>query len=267
MQLLQHLEEIAERASRAPAVALISDYDGTLTPIVSQPDLAILADSTRDLLRELAGLERMHVAIVSGRSIEDIESKIGLEVSYAGNHGLEIECMQSRFREPTAAKNAPLLQAIVASLHKHLDRMEGVVLENKGLSASIHYRKTHPENEPVIRLLAEQTLRSYDGQFVLREGKKVFEIRPSGIWNKGTAALWILDRLPRGALPVCLGDDTTDEDMFTALSHGVTISVGPRDATVARYHAASVDEAIRFLVFLRDTYGKLQAQSSLNVTL
>jgi len=253
VQLLKHFEAIAERAQSARAIAILSDYDGTLTPIVSQPDLAILSDSTRELLEDLAGLDRVHIAIVSGRSIEDIESKVGLDLIYAGNHGLEIECRQRRFREPAAARNAPVLQSIVASLHQQLDSINGVVLENKGLSASLHYRKAHPENEPLIRMLAGQALRAHDSHFVLREGKKVFEIRPSGSWNKGSAAVWILNHLPEGTLPICLGDDTTDEDMFTVLTSGITISVGPRDATAARYHAASVDEAIYFLSLLRDT--------------
>jgi trehalose 6-phosphate phosphatase len=247
-----HGDEIASRIAQAPAVAVILDYDGTITPIMSQPDLAILADCTRNLLRHLASADHTHVAIVSGRALEDVASKVGLDLIYAGNHGLEIQCQGTRFKEPTAASYAPALQTIVAAMHQLLDGVEGVLVENKGLSASVHFRKAPREAEETIRFMAEQAVQSDSGRFLLREGKKVIELRPTVAWNKGTAARWILDRLPPGTLPVCLGDDVTDEDMFNALPNGITISVGPNEDTAARYHVADVDEALRFLSSVRD---------------
>jgi trehalose-phosphatase len=248
----RYRDEIASRIAEAPAVAVILDYDGTITPIVSQPDLAILADSTRNLLRDLASADHTDVAIVSGRALEDVASKVGLDLIYAGNHGLEIQCKGTRFKEPTAASYAPALQTIVAAMHERLDGVEGVLVENKGLTASVHFRKAAPDAEATIRYLAEQAVRTDSGRFLLREGKKVIELRPTVAWNKGTAARWILDRLAPGTLAVCLGDDVTDEDMFNALADGITISVGPNEDTAARYHVANVEEAVRFLSSVRD---------------
>ena len=82
---------------------LLSDYDGTLTPIVDQPDQAWLADATRDDLRALARSPNIHLAFVSGRDLADLRGRVGVaDAIYAGCHGLEIEGPGLRFRHPEA---------------------------------------------------------------------------------------------------------------------------------------------------------------------
>src|SRR4030043_144059 len=250
--------KVAHRLKSADHVLLLSDYDGTLTPIVDEPESAILFRETRKLLRKLAKDRRYTVGIISGRALPDLKDSVGLDgIIYAGNHGLEIEGFGSSFLEPLAEELRPFLHMLNQALSVTLRGIKGVFVENKGLSLSVHYRMVQDVEEEKV---ADTFKRITDplhvmGKIRITRGKKVYEIRPPVDWDKGKAIAWLIARLKDsgrkgGILPVYLGDDLTDEDGFKFInkSNGISIFVGGDSfPSVARYFLKSPEEGKELL--------------------
>jgi trehalose 6-phosphate phosphatase len=131
--------------------------------------------------------------------------------------------------------------------------LRGVLIENKGLTASVHYRRASPRHRGLLRaIVAEEVLRSR-GALVLTQGKMVLEIRPNIPWDKGRGVLKLMSLAgcPRSCFPIYIGDDRTDEDAFRALAgRGLTIHVGRLRRTQARSRLQSVAEVWPFLAAL-----------------
>jgi len=243
------------KAIRAAAggrpLALFLDYDGTLTPIVERPEDAVLAPETREVLRRLAA--RHPVAIISGRDLEDVRARVGVEgIHYAGCHGFEIAGPRGSRVHEAAAAAAPQLGAAADMVAHDTRGIPGVQLERKRFTLAVHYRRApearvHDVHEAVLRAQARHpALR-------MTEGKKVWELQPDVDWDKGRAVLWLIETLKlEDALPVYIGDDVTDEDAFRALEHrGVGIAV--QDAaqpTAATLTLRDPDEVRDFLAGL-----------------
>jgi len=254
-------ESLARRLKSADHVLLISDYDGTLTPIVDKPELAILSQETRKLLRRLAKNRRYTVGIVSGRALPDLKSKIGIDgIIYAGNHGLEIEGFGSSFLEPLAEELRPFLHMLNQALSVTLRGIKGVFVENKGLSLSVHYRMVQDVEEEKV---ADTFKRITDplhvmGKIRITRGKKVYEIRPPVDWDKGKAIAWLMAKLRDSSrkgriLPIYLGDDLTDEDGFKMINkkNGISIFIGAEsNPSAAQYFLKSPEEVAKFLNML-----------------
>ncbi len=231
--------------------ALFLDYDGTLTPIVARPDLAILSDAMRASVRRLAGL--CPVAIVSGRDRVDVERLVGLDgLVYAGSHGVDIAGPNGLHVEHGggAAISAAAERAANALRHE-LAPFEGALVEPKRFAVAVHYRQVAVTELPALEAAVDRVLTSVPTLRKTR-GKKVFELRPQFAWDKGRAVLWLLEALglerPE-VLPFYLGDDTTDEDAFRALAErGVGILVGgPEAPSAASYALADTAAVDRFL--------------------
>lgn len=198
----------------APA-GLLSDLDGTLAPIVADPAAARMADRAEAALSALA--ERLAVVgIVTGRAARDARSIAGIdEMLVIGNHGLE-------WLEPgaTAANPVPGLEWIaeavahaVASVRAAFDDPT-VTIEDKGLSATVHYRTSGDPDDARRRILA--ALEAEPAPVLeVREGRMSVEVRPAGVGDKGSAVRRVVDRHGLRGL-VILGDDVTDLDMFRA---------------------------------------------------
>ncbi|HEX4840892.1 MAG TPA: bifunctional alpha,alpha-trehalose-phosphate synthase (UDP-forming)/trehalose-phosphatase [bacterium] len=254
--VLESAAQIRSRISGRP-LALLVDFDGTLTPIVSSPDRAILSVRMRETLSDLAGRPDTLVAVISGRSLEDIRHQVGLpELIYAGNHGLEIAWRDSLWMLPEAEAARADVAEVCRRLRVRLRRVAGVIVEDKGLTASIHFRQTPPPSLEEVRVaVLEEAERA--PHVVVRPGKQVWELWPNVAWNKGAAAQTILGRAfgPEWASRVAvvyLGDDRSDEDAFMALPEpAVTVKVGsPTSLTAARYLAGNVDDVAQFLELL-----------------
>ncbi|MGH2398581.1 MAG: trehalose-phosphatase, partial [bacterium] len=224
-------------------------------PIVSTPEEAALPDPIHSTLKRFAQGSKALVAVVSGRGLEDIRRRVGIEgIIYAGNHGLEIAGPRWTWTHPQAQDARPLVAEACARLGERLGAIPGVIIENKQFTATVHYRLTpHPYVETVRKAVYEEADRS-GGTLAVRQGKKVFELHPYVAWDKGRAVQWILERVfgARGAEDagiIYIGDDRTDEDAFAALpEHALTVKVGANPAsTAARYAARDVAEVGEFL--------------------
>jgi len=259
--LLEHLDDIAGRLAAAPTVLLCSDFDGTLAPLVDSPDMAEMPSSVRDLLRRLARHERIVPAIISGRALADVRQRVGLPgLIYAGNHGLEIAGPDFAFVEPGAAECRDKLGELVAALASRLHSIVGVLVEDKGLTASVHYRQVASERWEDVRHQVHTVLAGRDHPFVLTTGHQVFNLRPRVYWDKGNAVAWIANSIGRpGALIVYLGDDVTDEDAFAALPEAITVKVGDPPETTAHYHLDDPAAVRQFLEWLVQHAGTLRA--------
>ena len=244
----------AQLKGEAP-VLVASDFDGTLAPIVNEPDRAGLPSAAQALLRSLRAIPKVALAFVSGRELEDLRRHVGIEGAiYAGNHGLEMEGPGlGDFLEPNCEAARPSLEAALETLGEQSPEFPGVALEDKGLSASIHYRRAAPEIEPALSLIVHSVAHALP-KIVVRRGKQVLELRPAVKWNKGYALRYIAEilRIPESRT-IYLGDDVTDEDVFGLLPGAVTLQVGRSPATHARYRAETLADARDFLAWLATT--------------
>ncbi len=227
---------------------LFLDFDGTITPIVSSPELAVLSAETRAVLKELNEAPNTRVAVVSGRSIGDLKQRVALPLIYAGNHGLEIEGPGMQFRHELAEQLAPRLLDVLEPVRRVLAHVPDILFEQKGLTASVHYRQVPSGLWPFVIETVQEIVSNSAPGFLTRNGKRVVEIRPAIDWNKGRAALWILDQLGvREETILCMGDDETDEDLFRLLPEAETYHVGQPGESAARYTVPSPEEAVRVL--------------------
>lgn len=235
---------------------LFLDYDGTLTPIVDKPNMANLSVRSKKLLKKLSKNCGCKLAIISGRALSEIKRMIGIKnIIYVGNHGLEIYGPKIKFINLTPLPYRAILKVIKNDLNRKISLIKNAFVEDKGFSLSLHYRLVNKRDVPWLKNTFHETLRFYvvNKKIKIKTGKKVFEIRPPRLWDKGKAALWLLgqeDRLEKGKeiLPIYIGDDKTDEDAFKALKNkGLTITVGRSTSSGAKYYLKDTKEVIMFL--------------------
>jgi trehalose 6-phosphate phosphatase len=193
--------------------AILTDIDGVLAPIVPTPDMSEVPEELRDLLRRLSGKYRV-VAGISGRSAEDALQLVGLEeLVYYGNHGFEILRDGEIEIVPEAKPYKEKIEELENKAREELEPL-GAFVEEKGITASIHYRNASYE-------VGERCK-----EFVKREGERlglritvgrgVVEARPPIRADKGTATRKLVEEYePQKAL--FMGDDTTDLDAFREL--------------------------------------------------
>jgi trehalose-phosphatase len=243
---LEHVQEIARRGDR---FAVFLDYDGTLTPIVSHPEDAWLADSMRQTLRLLVA--RVPVAILSGRDLDDVRGRVHVDgLVYAGSHGFDI-AGAGGLRRRLGAAYLPVLDTAETELREALDEISGAQLERKHFSVAAHYRNVN-ESDAFRVALAVDAVAARHRELRRIDGKKVYELLPDIDWNKGKAVLWLLETLDlvRGkVLPIFIGDDRTDEDAFRALEKrgfGILVSEQPQ-VTAASYWLKNPEKVERFL--------------------
>src|SRR5262249_49347824 len=143
------------------------------------------------------------------------------------------------------------LKKLTEDLAKRLEAIPGVYVEDKGLTASVHYRVVPPERQEEVRRLVHGAMASASPPLQLSAGDRVFDIRPRTYWSKGDAVKWTREHVPlTGALVIYIGDDATDEEAFAALPADITIRVGTAPETLAQYHLEDVAQVRAFLTWL-----------------
>lgn len=248
---LSQIEVIISQISHHRSIIFL-DYDGTLTPIVSRPELAIMSESMKKALTELS--KKIPVAIISGRELGDVRNLVQIpHIHYAGNHGLELKYPNDKEIILEAAKNyPPILDQIQTSLQPLPSSYPGVIIERKNFSLAVHYRLL--KDESLIRSLeiSLSDMMTRFPQYKLTAGKKVFELRPSIDWHKGKAVQVIVNNIYGStpySYPFYIGDDLTDEDAFCAVKGwGAGIIVGNEgQSTFADYSLKDTTEVEVFI--------------------
>lgn len=239
-------EHVAEHI-KGKHIALFLDYDGTLTPIVNDPDQALLSDEMRDTIRRLASV--CPVSVVSGRGRRKVESFVSLpELYYAGSHGMDIapptEGRWSSTSEGAGGTEAnPALRAAMRhvdeQLRKALKPIPGASVEDNTYSITAHFRRCSCSedgdrvkaivHEVVANLVANPPVLEEELEFPelkVTSGRKVLEVKPMFAWNKGRALRHIVGVLKKlsgydDLFCLYIGDDRTDEDAFAVFSDQV----------------------------------------------
>jgi alpha,alpha-trehalase len=232
-------------------LALFLDYDGTLTPIVERPQLAVLSEAMRSVLRQLA--RPCVLAVISGRDLEDVRQRVGLDgICYAGSHGFDIAAPGlATHAPPQAAAAVPEFDDAEAFLRERLQAIPGVLLERKRYGLAVHFRMADPGREHEVESAVDAAL-ARSTRLRKTHGKKVFELLPDIDWHKGAALDHlrnVLNRRREDTLSIYIGDDLTDEDAFKALDGGdigILVAPAPRPSA-ATHRLADPDDVMRFL--------------------
>lgn len=220
--------------------ALFLDVDGTLLEIESHPDAVRVAPELKHLLARAGRALDGALALVSGRTIAGLDALFApLRLPAAGLHGLERRDATGRVHYPD--RYAGRIAAARAGLLEFVQSAPGLLLEDKGAALALHFRNA-PELEDACRHHVEAARAAAGDDFHVQQGKRVFELKPSGR-DKGTAVAAFMTEPPfHGRRPVFVGDDVTDEDGFRAVNAlgGISIRVGEAGATAAHHAAAGV---------------------------
>ncbi len=236
-------------------LALFLDYDGTLTPLVDHPDQAALSDSMRSAIADLADRGDTDVAVVSGRSLDNVRALVRLpNVIYAGNHGLEVAGPGvGDFLHEDLVHYMDRTEALARSLSE-LDR-DGAWTEMKGPTLTYHYRAVPEAKRAALATRAREEIRA--AGFQPRDAHCAVEARPPIGWDKGRAVLHVLrsrygPSWSEQVRVIYIGDDQTDEDAFRLLAGlSVTFRVGSADeSTAATHRLPKVDAVQRLLEWL-----------------
>lgn len=215
------------------------DYDGTLAPIVDDPDAAYPHPKAPALLEALDA--RYPLWIVTGRHLQALETLLDMPLRAIGLHGAQEGRVGGTIRRLIPEDAADALRR----LRQTVPTGDGVRIEEKDTAFAVHYRAAEDEEEARERIRAWAD--AVPDMLEAIWGKKVMELRPKGL-SKGTAVRKIAGDHP-ARTPIYLGDDVTDEDAFAALRDiegAVTVKVGDGE-TQARYRLDGPDEVIAYL--------------------
>jgi len=259
--VFDNIQTVNELLHTKEHVILLTDFDGTLTPIRKHPDLVNLSEEIRQTLIKFTQVKAIFLGIITGRSLKQIKKLVHIrDILYVANHGIEMEGPGIRSTCPEAKKARSTLWHIYMKLFKSLRHIEGIYVEDKGLSISLHYRtvKKKGDVEYIISTLHDITKPFLDRKMLsLSTGKMVYEIRPPVKWNKASTIQWLLTHyfpveFSEDALLIYLGDDKADIEVFDSLmGKGLTIFVGnPSDMSTADYYVNSPEEVKVFLEHL-----------------
>ena len=226
---------------------LLTDYDGTIAETAPSPDLATVNEDARALLGSLAPRVAV-LAVVSGRPASQVERMAGVAgAAYFGVHGLESR-ERGRTRRLLAGvrRTRAHMAEVVAALHGALAGEPGIMVENKGITVSVHYR-AHPRPAEIApRVLAEASRLATPRGLAVRQGKMLVEVRPSAA-SKGTVVRRLVRRHSLAGV-LYIGDDDTDIDAFEALRalegrrgfRGLSVAVTGPEAAVPVLAAADL---------------------------
>jgi trehalose-phosphatase len=249
----RHWEELRRRLSRRNVFVFL-DFDGTLAPIVFTPHKARASGRVMRAIEALAVLPRARVAVMSGRPLAFIRDRFRApRLYFGGNHGLEMRGPGLVFRHKGAAVIRPTIRALADKAKTAFAGFHGVLIENKGLTMAVHYRRMPPSFRRRFNGVMATFRRGTASLPVRwRRGKKVWEALPRVEWDKGRALTELLRRTGP-AVPVAVGDDVTDEDMFRATGRkGVSVRIGKSGESRAMYYLPRQNEVPRFLAMLTE---------------
>jgi trehalose 6-phosphate phosphatase len=207
----ENAKEELLKAINNPRFGLITDVDGTISPIVDVPDEARVTPRNLDLLANL-GTQLTLTAVISGRSAEDVHQRVGLPgLVYVGNHGMESWQAGKVTVSPRAAAYRDNLSAAATEIENIL--VKGMRFEDKGATLSVHYRQTDEPEKVAEKLTPTMQSIAEKHSLHLTQGRMVFEFRPPVEIDKGTAFEELVKSHKLDSA-FYLGDDSTDVNVF-----------------------------------------------------
>lgn len=228
-------------------ISLFLDFDGTLIELAERPDGVVVDRALTELLGQIAPRFGGRLAIVSGRSIAQLDTMLaGVKIAVAGSHGAEIRHMGMT---TTLVRRPDALDIVEAGIARAFEDQDGIIVEVKTLGVAVHYR-LNPSLGPAVQALAEQL--GVDHALEVQTGKMMVELCTPG-HDKGTAIAAMMQTAPfAGGTPVFLGDDVTDENGFAACAAlgGMGILVGDERPSAARYRLNGVSDVREWLSLL-----------------
>jgi len=251
--LFDHWIDVEKSLKEKPFFFFL-DYDGTLSRIREEPGSAVLSARMKGALQALVDAGE-DVAVVTGRRLDEIKELVGIKgITYVGSHGLDVHGPGISFHKSLPASYRKVLDEIRERLEDSTRGIAGVIVEDKGNVLTLHFRKVREELQKKVEILFHEAtaLHRIREKIRVTAGKKVLEVRPAFVWDKGKIVLWLLARYrflgKESGVPLYIGDDTTDEDAFSALcGKGFTVFVGRRGHSCARYFVNDTADVYRFL--------------------
>lgn len=225
------LKSVRRTRGRLSGLTIFLDFDGTLTPIAGHPADASLSKSMCETLSSLAALHR--VVIITGRGLSDIMKLVPIHgVSFVGNHGMEMSSGDFSFIYDIGQIETRAISELAGLINRFVASYDGAVLEEKTLTLSVHHRFVSKRRLPEFLRRLGTIIGPFNDKRLIKitYGKGLVEIRPTADWDKGSAVGWLMDRREfKGTIPLCIGDDETDEDAFRVVKGvGLSIFVGRR---------------------------------------
>jgi trehalose 6-phosphate phosphatase len=222
------------------------DIDGTLIEIAATPSSVVVHDDLPHIISRLHELSGGAVSLITGRAVSDVESFLPLPgIAVAGQHGLEMRSAEGEVSvdKPPRADFATIESELAGIAKRH----HGLIVEHKGGSVALHYRRA-----PQLAGYAHRVMRDIQSRhapdLVIQKGKRVVELRARGT-DKGVAINTLMQLPPfHGRVPAFVGDDVTDEAGFALVNEmgGHSIKVGS-GRTRARWRLSDVDDVREWL--------------------
>jgi trehalose 6-phosphate phosphatase len=234
------LHELFTAYIRGNTLALFFDYDGTLVPIVQHPRLAVLAPETRRLLQLIAMQPRVHIAILSGRALDNLKAMVGISgLTYVGTSGLECEFFGRNFSS-AGQENVELLERVSNELRAVSQSIAGAWVEQKPIGLTWHYRDVSRNEMAQGHDKALEKLTQFGDSLRVVNGPMALEITPNIGVTKGTAVDRVCEMLGRDVCPAYFGDHENDFEAFNAVLErgGVSVGVGPDCPPAAEHRLA-----------------------------
>jgi len=232
IQATSWIDNIVAAYGNGKSLALLFDYDGTLTPIVRHPSLARLGDANRHILNQLVLLPQVEIGVISARALSEVQTLVGLDRAfYAGSGGLEMDLRGEQLRYPEIYAIGLLLEEIQSPLIELMEEFPGTWMERKPGALALHFRGLLPLSSTCFRYSAAEILSHYEA-LAFRVVSEAIEVTPRHGWDKGIAVATIISHLESSTkdhpLVVYFGDSANDlEGMLVANSmNGVTVGVG-----------------------------------------
>lgn len=228
-------ESVIDSYRQASERLFLLDYDGVLSPIVSRPELAKPTDKLRELLTKLANDDKNIVAIVTGRSHEEIGEWLGdLPIDISAEHGSFRKTVGGEWRRLNPI-SVSWKEVILPALEDVVAELPGSFIEQKATALVLHYRNADQQAAIDVLPITKQILYELtkDLPVIVQDGKMVIDIHLADA-DKSTAAMHWLDEAPPYDFIMIAGDDVTDEDMFrVAPEQAYTYHVG-KNNTIAK---------------------------------
>ena len=228
-------------------IALFLDVDGTLLEIAATPSAVRVPAALRNTLQLAAKREDGALALVSGRTIAELDRLFApLVFPAAGLHGFEVRDAQGHVSSPEV--DTALLDPARDVIRELIKHYKGLLLEDKGSALAVHFRQAPQHERAAMEVMGELAHQLRD-KFVLRDGRCVMELTPRGFSKRGAIESFMRQAPFAGRVPLFIGDDVTDEDGFEAVNAlgGYSVRVGDLAATAAKFRFSSVSAVVAWL--------------------